>query len=39
MHEFFYTDPDSGSGLIVTLDPGRKNLDLGSEINIPDPEH
>jgi hypothetical protein len=27
------------SGIILTLDPGWKSLDLGSRINIPDPQH
>jgi hypothetical protein len=31
--EFFNTDPDPGSRIFLTLDPGWKN----SGINIPDP--
>ncbi len=29
----------SGSGIFLTLHPGWKNLDLGSGINVPDPQH
>ncbi len=29
---FFYADPDPWSGIFFTLDPGYKNLDLGSRI-------
>jgi hypothetical protein len=28
-----------GSGIFFTLDPGWKNSDPGSGINIPDPQH
>jgi hypothetical protein len=37
--KFFDADPDAGSGIFLTLDPGRKNSDPGSRINIPDPQH
>ncbi len=32
-------DPDTGSGILLTRDPGRKNSDPESGINIPDPQH
>jgi hypothetical protein len=32
-------DPDLGSGIFLTLDPGWKNSDPGSRINFPDPQH
>jgi hypothetical protein len=32
-----YADPDLGSGIYLTLDPGWKKF--GSGINIPDPQH
>ncbi len=35
--KIFYSDPDPGSGIFLTLYPGWKNLDPGSGINIPDP--
>jgi hypothetical protein len=35
--KFFAADP--GSKIFLTLDPGWKNSDLGSGINIPDPQH
>jgi hypothetical protein len=34
--KFFYADPDPGSGVFLTLDPGWKKF--GSGINIPDPQ-
>jgi hypothetical protein len=49
MVEFFYADPDPGSGIFLTLDPGSGiflTLDPGSEmdtfgsgINIQDAQH
>ncbi len=35
--KIFYVDPDPGSGIFLTLDPGWKHSDPGSGINIPDP--
>jgi hypothetical protein len=35
--KFFDADPDPGSGIFLTLDPGWKKF--GSGINIPDPQH
>ncbi len=35
--EFFYAG--SGSGIFLILDPWWKNLDPGSRMNIPDPQH
>ncbi len=35
--KFFYADPDPGSGIFLTLDPGWNSSDPGSGINIPDP--
>ncbi len=32
-------DLDPGSGIFLTLDPGWKDSDPGSGINIPDPQH
>jgi hypothetical protein len=32
-------DADPGPGIFLTLDPGWKNSDPGSGINIPDPQH
>jgi hypothetical protein len=37
--KLFYADPDPGSGIFLTLDPGWKNWDPESGINIPDPQH
>ncbi len=47
--KLFEADPDPGSaifftldpepGIFLTLDPGWKNLDPRSGINIPDPQH
>jgi hypothetical protein len=37
--KFFHADPDPKSGILFNLDPGWKNSDPGSEINIPDPQH
>ncbi len=39
--KFFDADLDPGFGILATLDrvPGWKKLDLGSRINIPDPQH
>ncbi len=37
--KFFDTDPDQGSGIFLTLDPGWKSSYPGSGINIPDPQH
>jgi hypothetical protein len=34
--KFFDADSDPGSEIFLTLDPGWKNSDLGSGINIPD---
>jgi hypothetical protein len=36
---FFDADPDPGSEIFETLDPGWKNSNPGSGINIPDPTH
>ncbi len=38
-NSFKGTDPDPGSGILLTLDPGWKNSDPGSSINIPHPQH
>jgi hypothetical protein len=35
--KFFFADPDLGSLIFLTLDPGWKKF--GSEINIPDSQH
>jgi hypothetical protein len=35
--EFFYADPDPGSWIFLTLDPGWKKFESG--INIPDRQH
>jgi hypothetical protein len=32
-------DPGPGTEIFLTLDPGWKNLDLGSGINISDPQY
>ncbi len=39
--KFFNGNPDPGSGIFFTLNPGSamKNSDPGSGINIPDPLH
>jgi hypothetical protein len=37
--KFFDADPDAGSGIYLTLDPGWKKSDSESRINIPDPQH
>jgi hypothetical protein len=37
--EFFDADLDLASGIFLNLDPGWKNSDPGSGINIPDPQH
>jgi hypothetical protein len=37
--EFFAADPNSGSGIFLTVDPGWKNSDPGSGKNILDPQH
>ena len=37
--KFFYVDPDPGSGIFLTLDPGSGIEKFGSGINIPDPQH
>jgi hypothetical protein len=37
IHKFFDADPDPGSGIFLTLDPGWKIF--GSGINILDPQH
>jgi hypothetical protein len=37
--KFFAANPDPGSGIFLTLDPGWKESDPGSGINIPDPQH
>jgi hypothetical protein len=37
MLKFF--DADADPGIFLTLDPGWKNSDPGSGINIPDPQH
>jgi hypothetical protein len=37
--KFFDADPDAGFGIFLTMDPGYKYSDLGSGINIPDPQH
>jgi hypothetical protein len=37
--KFCDSDPNAGSGIFWTLDPGWKNPDTGSGINIPDPQH
>jgi hypothetical protein len=34
-----FFDGDTESGIFYTLDPGWKNSDPGSEIDIPDPQH
>jgi hypothetical protein len=34
-----HAEPDPGSGILLTLDPGWKNSDPGSWINISDPQH
>jgi hypothetical protein len=38
---FFNADPDPGSGIFFTLDPGfgMEDSDPRSGINIPDPQH
>jgi hypothetical protein len=36
---FFDADPDPGFGILSTLDPGWKNSDPESGINIADPQH
>jgi hypothetical protein len=36
--KFFDADPNPGSGIFLTLDPGWKNSHPGSGINIPDPQ-
>ncbi len=36
--KFFDADPDPRSGILLTRDPGWKNSDPGSGINIPDPQ-
>ncbi len=35
----FMADPDPGSGVFLTLDPGSGMAKFGSGINIPDPQH
>jgi hypothetical protein len=35
--KFFDADPDPGSGIFLTLNPGWEKF--GSGINIPDPQH
>jgi hypothetical protein len=37
--KFFVADPDPGSVVFLTMDPGWKNSEQGSVINIPDPQH
>ncbi len=37
--KFCDAHPDPGSRIFLTRDPGWKNSDLGSGINIPDPQH
>jgi hypothetical protein len=37
--KFFDADPDTGSGIFLTLYPGWINSDPESGINIPDPQH
>jgi hypothetical protein len=37
--KFFDVDPDPGSGIFLSRNPGWKSLDPGSRINIPDPQH
>jgi hypothetical protein len=37
--KFFNADPYPGSGIFLTLNPGWKNSDPLSGINIPDPQH
>jgi hypothetical protein len=37
--KFFHADPDRGSGIFLTLDPGWKISDPGFGINILDPQH
>jgi hypothetical protein len=37
IHKFIDADP--GSGIFSTLDPGWKNSDPGSGMNIPDQHH
>jgi hypothetical protein len=37
--KFFYEDPDSGSGIISSLDLGSGTEKIQTEINIPDPQH
>jgi hypothetical protein len=39
MLKFFDADADPGSGIFLTLDPGWKNFNPGTGINIPDPQH
>ncbi len=39
MLKIYDVDPDPRSGIFLTLDPGWKNSDPGSDINIPDPQH
>jgi hypothetical protein len=39
MLKFFDADLDPGSGIFLTLDPGSKNSDPRSGINVPDPQH
>jgi hypothetical protein len=39
IHNFFDADPDPGSGIFLTVDPGWKNSDPGSGINISNPQH
>jgi hypothetical protein len=37
--KFFETGPNTGFGIFLTRDPGRKSSDPSSGINIPDPQH
>jgi hypothetical protein len=39
IHNFFDADPDPGSGIFFTVDPGWKNSDPRSGKNISDPQH
>jgi hypothetical protein len=36
--KFFDADPDPGSGIVFTLDPGSRMEKFGSGIDIPDPQ-
>ncbi len=39
MLKFFDAEPDRGSGIFLTLDPGWKKFGSEIQVNIPDPQH